>query len=152
MNALEHGLSKTPEYGIWRGMIERCTNPLCKSFKNYGGRGIKVCERWNSVAVFISDMGPRPFQNAEIDRIDVNGNYEPSNCRWTTRRDNSLNKRNNVRVEFLGVDLCCSQWDAIKGFPPGTVANRIKAGWNTERALTHQVCSGKRIRKTDPRY
>jgi len=92
-----HGLSSLPEYGVWSHMKERCNNPQNKSYKNYGGRGIKVCERWEkSFLYFFQDMGKRPSNKHEIDRIDNDGNYEPDNCRWTTRLSNARNKRNNV--------------------------------------------------------
>jgi len=95
-----HGMYGTPEYIAWASMIQRCTDKNHKNYKNYGGRGIKVCDRWrNSFIAFYNDMGKRP-DNMEIDRKDNNGNYEPENCRWITRLKNSRNKRNNVVNEF----------------------------------------------------
>lgn len=84
----------TTEYNSWRGMLERCYNPKNISFKNYGGRGIEVCQSWRkSFADFLADMGEKPDKTMSIDRIDVNGNYEPSNCKWSTRLEQSANKR-----------------------------------------------------------
>lgn len=92
-----HGLgsqkSRPPEYEVWRAMRRRTRNPNCQDYKYYGARGIVVCERWESFASFYADMGPRPSDGHSIDRIDVNGNYEPGNCRWAT----ALVQRHNQR-------------------------------------------------------
>jgi hypothetical protein len=90
----KHGMSRTAIYHAWVAMIERCDNPKNKAYKNYGGRGITVCERWReSVANFVADMGPRPSKRHTLDRINNDGNYEPTNCRWATWDVQSRNKR-----------------------------------------------------------
>ena len=94
-----HGLSKTPTYRIWHGMKQRCLNPNCNGYHNYGGRGITVCASWkNSFENFLDDMGERPFLGAELDRINNNGNYEKSNCRWVSKKQNANNRRSNRPV------------------------------------------------------
>jgi len=92
-----HGMLKSPEYKAWNHIIQRCTNPKNKSYKDYGGRGILVCGRWrDSFSAFLEDMGKKPFSKAQIDREENNGNYEPSNCRWVSPSKNNQNKRTTV--------------------------------------------------------
>lgn len=92
IKALKHGFNRTPTYVTWCAMHARCTNSKLKSFKDYGGRGIRVCDRWKDFANFLADMGERPTGRS-IDRIDVNGNYEPDNCRWATASEQRRNQR-----------------------------------------------------------
>ena len=89
-----HGMWKTPEYKAWQSLKQRCNNENCHNFKDYGGRGISVCDRWmNSFENFYEDMGDRPGGYYSIDRIDVDGDYEQSNCRWATRSEQQKNRR-----------------------------------------------------------
>jgi len=102
----KHNMSLSSEYRIWHAMIQRCTNKKDKSYKNYGGRGINVCERWLIFVNFYADMGDRPF-NWSIDRIDNNKGYCKDNCRWANRSDQQLNKRRNKNKTsvFTGVSF-----------------------------------------------
>lgn len=101
-----HGLSRTVEHNAWWYMITRCGDPGRPEYPRYGGRGIKVCERWQEFVNFLADMGPRPSPRHSIDRIDNDGNYEPSNCRWATPVQQSTNTRRNVRLTYNGITKC----------------------------------------------
>lgn len=107
-------ISKLPEYNVWKNMVDRCYNPQNKDYKYYGARGISVCDRWvNSVHNFVSDMNLRPSAGHSIDRINNDGNYEPSNCRWATIKEQNANKRKsrivgklkNCKLKSIGVSL-----------------------------------------------
>lgn len=107
----EIGKKPTPELKCYRKMRERCYSVACKDYKNYGGRGIRVCDRWlNSFDSFLTDMGLRPSSGHTLERLDVHGDYGPDNCVWATRIEQSKNKRNNVYVEFNGEVKILHDW------------------------------------------
>lgn len=95
--SVKHGLVNSAEYGIWNAMKGRCLNPRSHAFRDYGGRGIKVCKRWLDFRNFYADMGPRPTPSHSLDRKDNDGNYEPGNVRWATKSEQAKNRRNNKK-------------------------------------------------------
>jgi hypothetical protein len=134
--ATTHGLSNSRTYGIWNGMIQRCTNSNRRGFPDYGGRGIGVCQRWlNSFEAFLEDMGHPPSRKHSIERIENDGNYEPVNCRWATSREQSLNKSTNRWITFGGRTQCLEDWAKETGIDKTTIFNRLKAGWEASKAL-----------------
>lgn len=134
---LKHGKRHTPEYACWRGMKGRCYLPSNKTYHNYGGRGIKVCDRWlNSFQAFFGDLGERPSPQHSIERIDTNGNYEPGNCRWATAKEQGENRRDTRWLTYDGKSLCMADWANLTGIPVGTIWHRLNSGWSIEAALT----------------
>lgn len=136
-----HGKTGTKVYRAWRHMLNRCGNPNDGKWKDYGGRGISVCERWQSFEHFYTDMGDPP-DGTSLDRIDVNGNYEPSNCRWATPVVQARNKRGNHLLEFRGETKTMAEWSEQLGIASGVLQQRLgRHGWDIERALTTPVRS-----------
>lgn len=134
-----HNLSRSKEYRIWAAMKTRCITPSAMGFKNYGGRGIGVCERWlHSFENFYADMGPRP-PGLTLERIDVNGNYEPSNCRWVTVREQQRNTRKNRRYTYKGESLTVGEWAEKYPIKAATLAARLRHGWSIEKAIETPV-------------
>lgn len=129
-----NGKRITPEYQAWIDMRRRCSNRKHVSYDIYGGRGISVCEKWSSFEMFYEDMGPRP-DGMSLDRIDVNGNYEPNNCRWATQTQQSRNRRNNRFVEYNGISMCLSEWAEALGFTYHILKDRLSRGWSIDRAF-----------------
>lgn len=135
-----HGLAgrvDAPEYQIWQAMKNRCYNGKMQSYKDYGGRGIEVCERWReSFTAFIEDMGRRPSAEHSIERRNNDGNYEPSNCFWATRLEQGRNKRNNRFIEHEGVTRTIAEWGRILGVNDDKLRSRLDRGWDVARTLT----------------
>lgn len=129
---------RTPEYASWNGLTQRCLNPKNPRYPSYGGRGITVCREWvDSFEAFLRDMGPRPSLDHSIDRFpNNNGNYEPGNCRWATRSQQQLNRRNNHRLAFNGESLTIVEWARKMGVPKERIASRLRYGWSTEKTLS----------------
>lgn len=133
-----HGMSATREYRIWSGMIDRCRRRRRKDFAHYGGRGIRVCERWqNSFEAFFADMGPRPSPAHSIDRIENEGDYEPDNCRWATKREQLNNTRRSRFVAFRGERMSVADAARAAGAvaPAHCCAHRLDRGWSVESAV-----------------
>lgn len=139
MRTTRHGMSRSPEYRTWSGMIDRCTNPRLRTWSAYGGRGIRVCDRWLKFENFFSDMGQRPSRKHSLDRVDNDGNYEPGNCRWATPDVQQNNHRGNVRLTVFGESMTIAQWLRRTGMPSRAVRLRLRMGWAPERALTQPV-------------
>lgn len=124
------------EYNSWIHMHGRCRNPRTDCFANYGGRGIKVCERWSIFENFLADMGARP-SGLTLERIDNDGDYSPDNCVWATRKAQILNRRATIWVEIEGVRLCLKDWTRRLGVNYQTVFMRIcRGGMSPIEALT----------------
>jgi hypothetical protein len=133
-----HGQKHSITYRSWSAMKTRCTNPNIPGFKDYGGRGIKFCDRWSSFENFLADMGARPSKAYSLDRKDVDGDYEPDNCRWATRLVQNNNTRANVLLEHDGQRLTLADWSRVTGIDMKTLSNRVKKGWSAEETLTHK--------------
>lgn len=132
---LDARLSAIPAYISWSAMKQRCYYKDSKQYDSYGGRGITVCDRWNnSFNDFLTDMGHRP-DGMSIERNDVNGNYEPSNCRWATKIEQARNRRNNIIIVIGSVQKCVSEWCEILNIPKNRTFHRISAGWPPLKAL-----------------
>ena len=135
-----HGQSRegkrTSEYNCWIAMKQRCFNPNNKFYYNYGGRGISVCERWIKFENFFTDMGKRP-KGLTIERIDNNGNYEPANCCWSTRKEQQNNRRTNVMLNFLGKMITLKRLAELSNIHKSTLRHRIIVmGLSPEEAIT----------------
>jgi hypothetical protein len=135
----KHGMHKTPEYNSWCGMRSRCNNKKHPHYHDYGGRGIEVCKRWNKFENFYVDMGSKPSIKHSLDRIDNNGNYEPSNTRWATSLEQANNTRINRYITYKGETKTLSQWANYYNINYGTLKRRIKLGWPIEEALTRDI-------------
>ena len=133
-----HDGAGTRLYWAWAHIKDRCNNEACKDYSLYGGRGIQVCDEWTNDFMAFRDwaLANGYSEDLSIDRINVNGNYEPSNCRWATAVQQANNKRSNHRVQFNGETHTLTEWERITGIQQSTIRQRLKAGWSVERALT----------------
>jgi hypothetical protein len=139
-SATTHGQSSgrgrrgSQAYRCWKGMFDRCTDSSRRDWMDYGGRGITICERWNSFDDFFADMGAAE-EGLTLDRINTNGNYEPSNCRWATAKEQANNRRNNRAVTYKGETKNIGQWAESLGIYPDTLWRRLQAGMAPDRAF-----------------
>jgi hypothetical protein len=135
---VRHGMKRSREYGIWNQMIQRCSNPNNQAFKDYGARGIAVCNRWRDFVNFFEDMGDCPVGKS-LDRIDTNGNYDPSNCRWANSFVQANNKRSNVFIECNGKRMSIAEWSRETGLSEGLISARKRRGWADSKCLNTLV-------------
>lgn len=136
-----HGKSggKDATYNIWAGMIKRCSNPNAHGYSRYGGRGIKVCERWQEFAAFLEDMGTKP-KGYSIERLDIDKGYEPDNCTWIPKGEQSRNKSTSRRITANGQTMLLVDWATQTGIHEATISSRIdKLGWTSQKAVTTPV-------------
>jgi len=137
-------LSGTRQYRSWSSMKERCNNPNTKCFSRYGGRGIKVCNSWNSFHNFWKDMEEGYVDTLKLDRIDNEKGYSKKNCRWVTHKENCNNKGNHRSITLGGVTKNITQWAEMLGEKPQTLIKRIKRGWSIKDALLLPNLRGQR--------
>ena len=131
-----HGHHGTRTYKSWDKMMRRCLNTRNIGYKNYGGRGVTVCERWKTFSNFMKDMGPRPSIHYSIDRFpDANGNYEPGNCRWATSKQQANNRRSNRLITINGVTKTLAKWASRSPVSYAAIHMRLRSGWPIEKAL-----------------
>lgn len=130
------GGNTTKAYRTWISIWRRTTNPNTRDYPNYGGRGIKVCRRWRSFEAFLGDMGEPPPEGT-IDRINVDRDYTPSNCRWVPKARQNRNRRDSFMITLRGTKRCLAEWAEITGLRAATIRKRIKElGWPPRKALT----------------
>jgi hypothetical protein len=135
-----HRKKTTKEYRAWAGMKQRCRDPRCKSFSDYGGRGITVCPQWvDSFPAFLTDVGRAPSPAHTLGRIRNDENYEPGNVSWQTRQEQNDNTRRNTYVTINGVRKTVTAWCRINGISTSTMAQRLKYGWSLTEAVTIKV-------------
>lgn len=137
----KHGMTKEKIYWVWHSMIQRCENKNEKNYRNYGGRGIKVCPEWHDSGVFIEwSLSNGYKQGLTLDRIDSNGNYEPNNCRWVGWDVQANNTCRNHYVEINGIVKTVAQWARENNIPYKSVYSRTRdLGWSFEKALTTPI-------------
>jgi len=131
---MTHGLSNLPEYDLWCGMKQRCYYIKHKSYSQYGGKGIKVCERWLNFENFYQDMGKKP-DGMTLDRVDRDKDYSPENCKWSTYSEQMKNTSRTRMIEYDGKIMCLTDWAKELGIKFYTLRMRLDRGWNIEKAF-----------------
>lgn len=134
-----HNSSFSAEYNIWGNMLYRCNNENSSHYSNYGGRGVRVCAEWHSYESFISDMGMRPTKDHSLERIDVNGNYCKSNCKWATKREQSRNRRNSRFIFVEGKKMQVDDYCEAYNVKASAIKSRIQRGWSNDRIINTPV-------------
>lgn len=142
-----HGLKDHRLYSIWCNMKSRCYNRSNHGYKNYGGRGIKICKSWKNTFInfYKWAISNGYADNLTIERCDNNGNYTPSNCRWATRMEQCRNQRSNILLTYNGETLCLADWAKRKGMRVTTLRGRINKNWTTDEALGTPLLKQKRL-------
>jgi hypothetical protein len=136
VSRIRHGMSNTRIYNIWRSMRGRCYNTNDYGYATYGGRGIKVCDRWNECFEnFFNDVKEGYRGNLSLDRIDNDGDYEPANIRWATAKEQANNRRNTIFLTFNGRTECISKWSEITGTKIETISTRYFKNWSDEECI-----------------
>lgn len=134
--ALTHGRTRTSEYGTWAQMRRRCLDISNQRYKDYGGRGITICERWQSFENFFEDMGVRP-EGMTLERIDNDGPYSPDNCRWATPSEQAKNRRSNISLTVHGETLTVEEWSKRANVTARNIYQRLRRGWPAERVIAN---------------
>jgi len=150
--SIKHNMTGTKLYRVWKGMRDRCNKENSCNYFRYGARGIRVCEEWqgdNGFQNFYDWSMENGYKNGLwIDRIDNNGNYEPSNCKWSTPKEQGNNRRVTVYYTIDGVSKTASQWSEISGVRPSVIRSRIYRGWDVKKAVFQKVGRYKRKNET----
>lgn len=134
---LVHGLSKNPLYAVWTMMKQRCSNPKCKDYKWYGAKGIKVCPEWLSFKSFYDWSIANGYREGlTIERIDINADYFPQNCKWITNEEQATNRSTTHYLNYNGETHSVTEWSIRLGIPRTTISNRVRLGWSIERTLS----------------
>jgi hypothetical protein len=127
-------------YVSWSGMLMRCYNPKNPRYKDYGGRGIRVCKKWHHYIGFLEDMAPTWKRGLTVERLDNDGSYTRANCIWATQSQQANNRKTNRRLTVDGVTLTVTEWERRKGFKPTTIFRRLYRGWDAEKSVNTPLC------------
>lgn len=137
INATKHGGYGTSLYGVWNSMKQRCNNPSVKTYRYYGGKGIKVFPKWGQFESFRDWAIDNGYEEGlTLDRINSNEDYEPSNCRWVTLAEQQRNKSNNVMLTYEGETHCAKEWSELLGINYKTIMTRLSRGWSSDRIFS----------------
>lgn len=138
--SVRNGTTNHPIGAVYKGMIARCTNPKDPSYFRYGGRGIQIDTKWlNDFSAFVKDMYPTYQKGLQLDRIDNDGKYEPTNCKWATLIEQANNMRTNRVVKYLGRSMTVSQWSSETGITEEAIRGRLDSGWSVKKTMTTPV-------------